>query len=299
MPNKKPWRPGSEDQIVMVQFKGNRKAYFNNKRQLELIVGSYCLVEADRGIDMGRICYIGAGKQRWWKEASEQSINKIADEQDLIRLHDNRADEWDYYDICLEKIQERKLTMQLVSVERQFDRNKITFFFTAEKRVDFRMLVKDLAAIFRTRIELRQIGVRDEAKMKGGLGICGRTLCCSSFLSEFSPITLKMAKIQQLPLSPSKLSGLCGRLRCCLGYEYGTYRAAQGRLPSVGTRVVTSEGPGIVRKINILQESVSVYVDDEIGMITLPATEITWDSSQDLHPESGDRENGDHVGSDH
>ncbi|MBC8424617.1 stage 0 sporulation protein, partial [bacterium] len=149
------------------------------------------MVEADRGCDMGRVCYIGPGKSKWWRQAARQGIIGQAEPGDLKRMHENRADEWEYYDICLEKIQQRKLRMNLVTVERQFDRNKITFYFTAEKRVDFRKLVKDLASIFRTRIELRQIGVRDEAKMKGGLGICGRELCCCTFLHDFSPVTLK------------------------------------------------------------------------------------------------------------
>jgi cell fate regulator YaaT (PSP1 superfamily) len=299
MPNRKPSRPGPDDQIVMVQFKGNRKGYFNNTNDLQIKVGEYCLVEADRGQDMGRVCYIGGGKPRWWKEASNQAVTKVADENDLQRLHDNRADEWDYYDICLEKIQQRKLNMQLVSVERQFDRNKITFFFTAEKRVDFRMLVKDLAAIFRTRIELRQIGVRDEAKMKGGLGICGRSLCCSTFLNEFSPITLKMAKTQQLPLSPSKLSGLCGRLRCCLGYEYNTYQTLQSRLPAVGAKVLSADGAGIVRKVNILKEEVAVYMGDELGMVNMSVSDLNWESDEDLpvRPPRGNRNN--HDGDEH
>ena len=276
-------RPNDPDrEIVMVQFKGNRKAYYCNRNSVELRVGDYCLVEADRGKDMGRVCYVGPGKPQWWKEAEGQSVIAPATADDLRRMHDNRADEWDHFDTCVEKIQERRLKMQLVSVERQFDRNKITFYFTADKRVDFRMLVKDLAGIFRTRIELRQIGVRDEAKMKGGLGICGRTLCCSSFLSEFSPVTLKMAKTQQLPLSPNKLSGLCGRLRCCLGYEFGSYQKMLRRMPRIGTRLTTPDGPGVVNKINLLSGEVTVYCEQQACMITLPASDLDWDKSQDL-----------------
>jgi len=178
------------EEVVLVQFKGHRKSYYNNRREVELAVGDYCLVEADRGRDLGRVLYVGPGKNHWWREARKQGVLDVACPDDLERLFQNRGDEWEFWDICQEKIQARKLKMNLVTVERQFDHNKITFYFTAEKRVDFRELVRDLAAIFRTRIELRQIGVRDEARLKGGVGICGREFCCSQFLHEFVPVTL-------------------------------------------------------------------------------------------------------------
>ncbi len=270
------------DALVMVQFKGHRKACYHNRRAVGLDVGDYCMVEADRGRDMGRVCYVGPGKEVWRREAARQGVLATCGPDDLKRLHENRADEWECYDICLEKIQERRLEMELVTVERQYDRNKITFFFTAEKRVDFRQLVKDLAAIFRTRIELRQIGVRDEAKIKGGMGICGRELCCSSFLGEFSPVTLKMAKGQQLPLSPNKLSGLCGRLRCCLSYEHEGYLELLARMPRVGARVTTPRGEGRVRKLDLLRETATVQLDEGAQTLVLGAAEMTWDARQDL-----------------
>ena len=275
--------------LVMVRFKGHRKASYHNTRCIALAVGDYCMVEADRGRDMGRVCYIGPGNDKWWREARHQGVLHLAAPEDLERLHENRADEWEYYDICLEKIQQRQLKMELVTVERQFDRNKITFYFTAEKRVDFRQLVKDLASVFRTRIELRQIGVRDEAKIKGGLGICGRELCCSAFLSEFSPVTLKMAKTQQLPLSPNKLSGLCGRLRCCLSYEHETYRETQSRMPRVGAAVETPTGAGRVRKLDLLREEVAVFLDEAGEMRTYPVTDLGWENDQDLPRARGRR----------
>ena len=267
---------------MLVRFKGHRKSFYHNRRAVPVTVGDYCLVEADRGKDLGCVSYIGPGKARWWREARRQGVLARAQEQDLARLHENRGDEWQFYDICQEKIQARRLKMSLVMVERQFDHNKITFYFTAEKRVDFRELVRDLASIFRTRIELRQIGVRDEARLKGGVGICGREFCCSTFLHDFVPVTLKMAKDQQLPLNPNKLSGLCGRLRCCLTYEYRGYAQALSRLPKVGAKVVANGEPGIVRKLDLVREIVTVFLPDADEMVQLPPDDLEWDRNQDL-----------------
>ena len=201
---------------------------------------------------------------------------------DLARLHDNRGDEWEFWDICQEKIQHRKPKMNLVTVERQFDHKKITFYFTAEKRVDFRELVRDLAAVFRTRIELRQIGVRDEARLKGGLGVCGREFCCSTFLHEFVPVTLKMAKTQQLPLNPGKLSGPCGRLRCCMTYENEVYHEARRRLPKVGTQVRCPEGSGTVRKLDLLSGRVSISQPGRDGLQSWAVDDLAWDRGDDV-----------------
>jgi cell fate regulator YaaT (PSP1 superfamily) len=268
--------------LVLVQFKGHRKSYYHNRRNLDLAVGQYCLVEADRGCDMGQVKYVGPGKPEWWKLAQKQGVLQVAGTQELARLHDNRGDEWDFWDICREKILARKLKMNLVTVERQFDHKKITFYFTAEKRVDFRDLVRDLAGIFRTRIELRQIGVRDEARLKGGLGVCGREFCCSTFLHDFVPVTLKMAKVQQLPLNPSKLSGPCGRLRCCLAYENEVYRGARVHLPRVGSLIVTPDGPGTVRKLELLQKKVSVSRPGMEGLTEWPVEKLQWDHDRNL-----------------
>lgn len=281
--------PGEE--LALVQFKGHRKGFYHNRRRIDLSVGQYCLVEADRGRDMGQVMYIGPGKPEWWKLAQKQGVIQVAGTQELARLHENRGDEWEFWDICQEKIQVRKLKMNLVTVERQFDHKKITFYFTAEKRVDFRELVRDLAGIFRTRIELRQIGVRDEARLKGGLGVCGREFCCSTFLHEFVPVTLKMAKVQQLPLNPSKLSGPCGRLRCCLTYENDVYRKARKHLPRVGTRVQTPEGPGTVRKLDLLQETVGVVRPGQEGLSEWPVDQLQWDGER-KQPGSGSSPGG-------
>jgi cell fate regulator YaaT (PSP1 superfamily) len=272
----------NSENLVLIQFKGHRKSYYHNRRDLKLAVGQYCLVEADRGRDMGQIKYVGPGKSEWWKLAQKQGVVQVAGAQDLARLHDNRGDEWEFWDICREKIVARKLKMNLVTVERQFDHKKITFYFTAEKRVDFRELVRDLAGIFRTRIELRQIGVRDEARLKGGLGVCGREFCCSTFLHEFVPVTLKMAKVQQLPLNPSKLSGPCGRLRCCLTYENEVYRRARVHLPRVGSHLETPDGSGTVRKIDLLQETVSVSRPGTEGLTEWPVEKLKWENERNL-----------------
>ena len=274
--------PGASPHLVMVQFKGHRKSYYHNEGQIPLAKGQYCLVEADRGCDMGRITYVGPGKQEWWVTASKQGVLALADILDIERLHTNRGDEWEFWDICQEKILSRRLPMNLVSVERQFDHKKITFYFTADKRVDFRDLVRDLAAIFRTRIELRQIGVRDEARLKGGLGICGREFCCSSFLQEFIPVTLKMAKVQQLPLNPGKLSGPCGRLRCCMTYEQEVYEESRRRLPKVGAKVNTPGGVGTVCKLDLLQNLVGVDIPGTDGLMQYPVGAVTWERGKDL-----------------
>jgi cell fate regulator YaaT (PSP1 superfamily) len=267
-------RSGSD--IIVLQFKGNRKGYYNNDNNLTIDIGEHVLVQADRGKDMGKIIYIGKGNESWWNQTNGMSVIGHANDAQLKMLSDNRADEWEYYDICLEKIQMRRLNMNLVSVEKQFDRNKITFFFTADKRVDFRSLVKDLASVFRTRIELRQIGVRDEARMKGGIGLCGRELCCSSFLEDFSPVTLKMAKIQQLPMSPAKLSGLCGRLRCCLSYENDEYEEVAKRMPEVGGTVKYKGQNCPVNKLDMLRENVTIWLESEKEQIQVSTSELEW-----------------------
>jgi len=274
--------PPEGEQLVRVRFKGCRRASYHNRRGVPVARGDYCLVEADRGRDLGRVEYVGPGRPHWWREAVEQGVLALARPEDLARLHDGRGDEWQFLEICREKVGARDLAMELVGVERRFDHNKITFFFTAEKRVDFRELVRDLAAVFRTRIELRQIGVRDEARLKGGLGICGRELCCSGFLDDFVPVTLKMAKDQQLPLSPNKLSGLCGRLRCCLTYEQEAYRGALARLPRVGATVSAGGREGTVRKLDLVRETVTVQFAEGGDTAVLPPDGLAWDRDQDL-----------------
>ena len=195
---------------------------------------------------------------------------RIADNKDIAKHKENKSKEKDALDICMKKIAEHGLEMKLIDVEYTFDNNKVIFYFTADGRVDFRELVKDLATIFKTRIELRQIGVRDEAKMLGGLGPCGRSMCCSSFLGDFTSVSIKMAKEQNLSLNPTKISGICGRLMCCLNYEQSTYEEIRKRLPTVGSKVKTKDGVGEVISNNTVKESIKVklkkgdeeYVDE-------------------------------------
>ncbi len=278
----RPPRTAPDEDVVVVRFKGHRKAYYHNRAGVELTPGCYCLVEADRGSDLGRVTFVGRGPADWWAQAGRQGVLGLASAGDLARLHENRGDEWGFWDVAREKIAARGLDMNLVGVERQFDHKKITFYFTAEQRVDFRQLVRDLAAVFRTRIELRQIGVRDEARLKGGLGVCGREFCCSTFLHEFVPVTLKMAKIQQLPLNPGKLSGPCGRLRCCMTYEHQVYQDLRRSLPRVGTRVTTPDGEGTVRKLDLLRETVAVLLPENDGLVVFAAGQVAWDADRDL-----------------
>ena len=244
--------------VVGVRFKKAGKIYYFDPVDMNIQKDTYVVVETARGIEFGE-CVIGI------KEISEddivaplKSVLRIATEEDINKHFKNKEKEKDSFDICLKKIQEHNLTMKLIDVEYTFDNNKVIFYFTADGRVDFRELVKDLATIFKTRIELRQIGVRDEAKMLGGLGPCGRPMCCSTFLGDFASVSIKMAKEQNLSLNPTKISGICGRLMCCLNYEQSTYEDIRKRMPKVGSIVKTSEGTGEVFSNNIVKESVKV-----------------------------------------
>ena len=244
--------------VVGVRFKKAGKIYYFDPADMNIQKDTYVVVETARGIEFGE-CVIGI------KEISEKdivaplkSVLRIATEEDINKHFKNKDKEKDAFDISLKKIQEHELTMKLIDVEYTFDNNKVIFYFTADGRVDFRELVKDLATIFKTRIELRQIGVRDEAKMLGGLGPCGRPMCCSTFLGDFASVSIKMAKEQNLSLNPTKISGICGRLMCCLNYEQSTYEDIRKRMPKVGSIVKTSEGTGEVFSNNTVKESVKV-----------------------------------------
>ncbi|NOY78955.1 MAG: stage 0 sporulation family protein [Calditrichaeota bacterium] len=263
-------------QILEIGFKGNRKEYFSNPLQFPFRVGDYAIVEADRGEDLGIILQVGilASLKGIQDESNLRKILRKPNEKDLRRYEENRALERDAFDMCKVKITAHHLQMKLVDVEYQFDRNKLTFYFTADKRVDFRELVKDLASIYRTRIELRQIGVRDEARRLGGYGPCGRQLCCTSFLHEFDPITTQHAKEQNLPLNPTKLSGVCGRLKCCLRFERDFYQKANQRFPDVGSTIKTPDGVGTVERIDILKEEVYLRINGE-GITRYSLDEIT------------------------
>ena len=242
--------------VVGIRFKKAGKIYYFGPNDLDIKKGDYAVVETARGIEFGE-CVIGI------KEIPEddivsplKNVLRVADKNDIEKHKENKSKEQSALDICLKKIEEHNLQMKLIDVEYTFDNNKVIFYFTADGRVDFRELVKDLATIFKTRIELRQIGVRDEAKMLGGLGPCGRPMCCSTFLGDFASVSIKMAKEQNLSLNPTKISGICGRLMCCLNYEQSTYEDIRKRLPRVGSIVKTVEGEAEVVGNSIVKESV-------------------------------------------
>ena len=249
--------------VVGVRFKKAGKVYYFDPSDLPVQQEDAVIVETARGIEYGKVV-IG---RRTVGEADVvlplKRVIRIADQNDAKTVEDNKIAARGALSICQEKIRDHQLKMKLVDVEYTFDRNKIIFYFTAEGRVDFRELVKDLASIFRTRIELRQIGVRDEAKMLGGIGPCGRILCCSSFLGDFEPVSIKMAKDQNLSLNPTKISGLCGRLMCCLKYEHDQYESGKQEMPKVGSVVITSYGNGKVIGLNVEQRTVKVQLFEQ------------------------------------
>lgn len=252
--------------VVGVRFKKAGKIYYFDPIDLPVDKESSVIVETARGIEYGKVV-IG---RRMVQESDVvlplKKVIRIADQTDAQLVEDNKSAAKNAFAICQDKIRDHQLKMKLVDVEYTFDRNKIIFYFTAEGRVDFRELVKDLAGVFRTRIELRQIGVRDEAKMLGGIGPCGRILCCSSFLGDFEPVSIKMAKDQNLSLNPTKISGLCGRLMCCLKYEHDNYESAKDDVPRVGNDVITSLGDGRVVSLNINERTVKVQIY-ELGKV--------------------------------
>ncbi len=245
-------------ETIEIVFKGERRDVFNNVSDIPLRLGDYVVVQAERGEDMGRVLLRGELAQKKTRPRGMKQVLRQATEEDIAKLRDNERLEQDAYRVCEERIAARELKMRLVDVECQFDRNKITFYFTADKRVDFRELVKDLAASFKTRIELRQIGVRDEARRTGGYGICGKKFCCATWLREFEPVTLRMAKEQQLALSPTKISGACGRLMCCLMYEVDFYRNELRKYPKVGSKIDLPEGEVTVTRLDFFDRSVLV-----------------------------------------
>lgn len=250
--------------VIGVRFRTAGKIYFFAPGKLEIRQGDNVIVETARGVEFGRVV---CGPKEVADDAVVQplkSVIRLANDQDRKLVEKNKQKEKEAFKICQEKIKKHKLEMKLVDVEYTFDGNKILFYFTAGGRIDFRELVKDLAAVFRTRIELRQIGVRDETKLKGGIGICGRPLCCSTYLTEFSAVSIKMAKEQNLSLNPTKISGVCGRLMCCLNNEEETYEVLNSQLPSAGDTVTTKDGlTGVVHSLSVLRKQVKVVVNLE------------------------------------
>lgn len=248
--------------MILVRLRDSGQAFFYNPSGIKCKEGDYVIVEYDRGLDYGQIvCPKDAAQEEHSKDAPKKIV-RIAEERDLKQIEENRSKAKEAFNSCLKKIEEHKLDMKLVQAEYSFDRTKIIFYFTANGRVDFRNLVKDLAKIFKARIELRQIGVRDEARLFGGFGPCGRELCCAKFLKDFEPVTIKMAKEEGLPLNPPKISGLCGRLMCCLSFEYETYKILSKGLPHEGEHVHTNQGKGKVLSVNVFKRCVSVQLDE-------------------------------------
>ncbi|MBE5797445.1 MAG: hypothetical protein E7327_08750 [Clostridiales bacterium] len=262
--------------VIGVRFQNAGKLYFFDPGALWPTPGDYVIVETSRGIEFGEVV-------TQMKEIDDSTLSsplkpvvRIATEEDVQHDKDNRAAEKEAHAICQKKIAEHKLDMKLVTVEYTFDNSKILFYFTANGRVDFRSLVKDLAGVFKTRIELRQIGVRDEAKMLGGLGPCGRQICCGAFLGDFQPVSIKMAKEQNLSLNPNKISGVCGRLMCCLKYEQDQYEEIRKKMPKVGKEVITPEGNGVVWDLNVIKETVRVRIQkgDSSELKDFPMEEV-------------------------
>lgn len=265
--------------VVGVRFKKAGKIYYFDPDNIEVTKYGNVIVETARGIEYGEVV-VGP------KEVSENEIIaplkkviRVVTEEDETKHRDNKEKEIEAFQICLNKIKDHQLDMKLIDVEYTFDNNKVIFYFTADGRVDFRELVKDLASVFKTRIELRQIGVRDEAKMIGGLGPCGKSLCCATWLGDFEPVSIKMAKDQSLSLNPAKISGICGRLFCCLKYEHNLYQQIIDKIPGVGAIVKTPDGEGIVFESNVLLEQVKVKFrspkDNSEDIKIYPLNEVT------------------------
>ncbi|HHX17408.1 MAG TPA: stage 0 sporulation family protein [Clostridium sp.] len=271
--------------VVGVRFKKAGKIYYFDPGDLEIGLNENVIVETARGIEFGYVVVPNTEIGEEEIVTPLKSVIRVATDEDKKHHEENTEKEKEAFNICLQKIKDHNLEMKLIDVEYTFDNNKVLFYFTADGRVDFRELVKDLAAVFRTRIELRQIGVRDEAKMMGGLGVCGRVLCCHSFLADFQPVSIKMAKEQGLSLNPTKISGACGRLMCCLKYEQEAYEEIVARVPKEGAIVETPDGQGVVISSSILKELIKVKLDKEnetdLKIYEASAVKVIKDVSRD------------------
>jgi len=248
--------------VLEIEFKGGRKEFYANPEEFPFITGDLVIVEVEKGEDLGSVVSMGSLVD---KRVGNQELRKIVRKpgpKDMSQFEENLDLEQNAFVDCRKRIDEHGLPMKLVDVEYQFDRKKITFYFTADNRVDFRALVRDLASTFKARIELRQIGVRDEAKRIGGIGVCGRALCCSTFLRSFEPVVTQCAKDQNLALNPTKLSGACGRLMCCLRYERDLYVETLKKFPPQGTKIKTAKGLGTLVKIDVINENVCLYYEN-------------------------------------
>ena len=266
-------------EIIGVRFKQVGKIYYFSPKGIKFDAGDHAIVETVRGVECGEVVIANRNVDESEIVPPLKEIIRKSTAEDMKIVEKNHVKEKEAFDICLEKIAYRQLNMHLIDVECTFDNNKIFFYFTAENRVDFRELVKDLAAVFRTRIELRQIGVRDEAKMVNGIGICGRPLCCATFLGDFHPVSIKMAKDQGLSLNPSKISGSCGRLMCCLQYEQSSYEELIKNLPGEGDIIDTPEGQGEVLSVSVLKQVIKTAIrkppKDEVTIFFFNPEEIS------------------------
>ena len=260
--------------IIGVRFKSVGKIYYFDPKDYDVKMGDKVIVETARGVECGEVALVDREIDETRFTNPVKGIIRLATPNDMKTIEKNRQKEKVAFKICEQKIAAHKLKMNLIDVECTFDNNKLLFYFTAESRVDFRELVKDLAAVFRTRIELRQIGVRDEAKMLGGLGICGQPFCCSRFLGEFQPVSIKMAKEQGLSLNPTKISGTCGRLMCCLKYEQDSYEDLLKHTPKVGAIVKTADGKGVVEEVNLLTGKLRVKMDKNDNVVVVKKDDI-------------------------
>ncbi len=280
--------------VVGVRFRQAGKVYYFDPQNMEMKPGDHVIVETARGVEYGSVI---TGIREMTDDRITQPLKpviRMATEEDDAREAENKNKEQEAYKICQEKIKKHELEMKLVDAEYTFDNNKLLFYFTADGRIDFRELVKDLASVFRTRIELRQFGVRDETKLLGGIGICGRCLCCSTHLSEFAPVSIKMAKDQNLSLNPTKISGACGRLMCCLKNEQDTYEYLNSNLPNIGDRVTATidKLKGEVQSVNVLRQSVKVVVevDNEKEVREYPISELRFKPKKKHQPKVSDEE---------
>ena len=261
-------------EVIGVRFKKAGKIYYFDPAEEDISLNSYVIVETVRGVEFGKVVIQNKQVDEEDVVLPLKKVIRVADEKDKLTVLENQEEAKRAFDICTTKIKEHQLDMNLVEAEYTFDRNKIIFYFTSDGRVDFRELVKDLAAMFKTRIELRQIGVRDEAKMLGGIGPCGRMLCCSTFLGDFEPVSIKMAKDQNLSLNPAKISGLCGRLMCCLKYENDEYESAKRELPDMGEAIKTPYGKGKVVGLNILEKLIQIEIPEKERVIEYTLDEL-------------------------
>ena len=269
------------EKVVGVRFRNVGKIYYFNPKNYKVKVGDHVIVETARGVEYGRVVLEPRSVKEDEVVHPLKEVLRVATKEDEDHEAENRQKEKEAFKICKKKIREHELDMKLIDAEYTFDNNKVLFYFTADGRIDFRQLVKDLASVFKTRIELRQIGVRDETKILGGIGICGRTLCCHTYLSEFAPVSIKMAKEQNLSLNQTKISGVCGRLMCCLKNEQETYEELNRRLPGIGDTVTTPDGiQGNVQSVNVLRQLVKVVVEigDEKEIQEFPVAELKFRS---------------------